>query len=189
MLLIFIVIIVILMIIVWWIISTQRRIIIIDENINNLMNQIGLQLSNCFDALMALLELTKGYAKYESEELIETVKARRNVITAKSTTDEVQYQEEVISEVLIKIAVVTEQYPQLKEDENYIKIMNAIITFENMVHNSRFIYNDNVTKLNREIRIFPVSIIARLFGCNRREYLGGNSSTVNLKRLNKVKEA
>mgnify|MGYP000859422044 FL=1 len=59
--------------------------------------------------MTALLDLTKGYAKHESETLIETIKSRRSVITAKSTPDDVMRQEGVISEALGRIAMVTEQ--------------------------------------------------------------------------------
>lgn len=162
---------VIAVVIILWIISTQRKLVILDENISNAMSQIGVQLSSRFDALTALLDLTKGYAKHESERLIETIKSRRSVITAKSTPDDVLRQEGVISEALGKITMVTEQYPELKANQTYIKTMDAVQTFENMVRTSRLIYNDSVTKLNREIRMFPVSIIAGILGFKQRDYL------------------
>ncbi len=157
--------------IVLWAMSTQRRLVVLDENINNAMSQIGVQLSSRFDALTALLDLTKGYAKHESETLIETIKSRRSVITAKSTPNDVLRQEGVISEALGRIAMVTEQYPDLKANQNYIKTMDAVQTFENMVRTSRLIYNDSVTRLNREIRMFPVSMIAGMLNFRQRDYL------------------
>ncbi len=157
--------------IVLWVISTQRKLVVIDENISNAMSQIGVQLSSRFDALTALLDLTKGYAKHESETLIETIKSRRSVITAKSTPDDVLCQEGIISEALGRIAMVTEQYPELKANQTYTKTMDAVQTFENMVRTSRLIYNDSVTKLNREIRMFPVSMIAGMLGFKQRDYL------------------
>jgi LemA protein len=167
----FIAIIAIIGVIVIWIISTQRRLVMLDENISNAMSQIGVQLSSRFDALNALLDLTKGYAKHESETLIETIKSRRSVITAKSTPDDVLRQEGVISEALNRIAMVTEQYPELKANQTYIKTMDAVQTFENMVRTSRLIYNDSVTKFNREIRMFPVSMIAGMLSFRQRGYL------------------
>lgn len=158
-------------VIVLWTISTQRKLVVLDENISNAMSQIGVQLSSRFDALMALLDLTKGYAKHESETLIETIKSRRSVITAKSTPDDVLHQEGVISEALGRIAMVTEQYPELKANQAYIKTMDAVQIFENMVRTSRLIYNDSVTKLNREIRMFPVFMIAGMLGFRQRDYL------------------
>jgi LemA protein len=124
----------------------------LDENISSAMSQVGVQLSSRFDALTALLDLTKGYARHESETLIETIRSRRSVITAKSTPDDVLCQEGIISEALGRIALVTEQYPELKAKETYIKTMDAVQTFENMVRTSRLSYNDSVTKLNREIQ-------------------------------------
>jgi LemA protein len=163
-----------------WVISTQRRLVVLDENISNAMSQIGVQLSSRFDALTALLDLTKGYAQHESETMIETVKSRRSVITAKSTPEDVLHQEGVISEALGRIAMVTERYPELKADRNYIKTMDAVETFENMVRTSRLIYNDSVTKLNREIRMFPVSIIAGMLGFQQRQYLEENPAKADM---------
>ena len=176
----FIVIVVLLAAVVLWIVSTQRRLVVLDENISNAMSQIGVQLSSRFDALTALLDLTKGYAKHESETLIETIKSRRSVITAKSTPDEVMRQEGVISEALGRISMVTEQYPDLKANQNYIKTMDAVQTFENMVRTSRLIYNDSVTKLNREIRMFPVSIAAGMLGFRQRDYLVEQADKANM---------
>ena len=167
----FIVIAAIIAAIVLWTISTQRRLVVLDENISSAMSQIGVQLSSRFDALTALLDLTKGYAKHESETLIETIRSRRSVITAKSSPDEVMRQEGVISEALCRIAMVTEHYPELKANQTYIKTMGAVQTFENMVRTSRLIYNDGVTKLNREIRMFPISAISGMLGFRQREYL------------------
>lgn len=158
-------------VIVLWTISIQRRLVVLDENVSNDMNQIGVQLSSRFDVLMAILELVKGYDKDESETLIETVKSRRRVITAKSTPDDVLWQERLISEALGRIARAAEQYPELMANQNYIKSMDAVGIFENMVRTSRLIYNDSVKKLNREIRIFPICMIAGVLGFRQRAYL------------------
>lgn len=171
MLLTFIAIAVIAAVIVLWIVSTQRRLVVLDENVSNAMSQIGVQLSSRFDALTALLDLTKSCAGFESETLIEIIQSRRSAITAKSTPDDVMRQESVIAEVLGKISVVAEQYPDLKANQNYSKTINAVQTFENMVRTSRLIYNDSVTKLNREIRMFPVSMAAGMLGFGQRGYL------------------
>ena len=154
-----------------WIMSTQRSLVVLDENINNAMSQIGVQLSSRFDALSALLDLTKGYAQHESETLIETIKSRRSVITATSTPDDVLKQENVITEALGKISMVAERYPELKANEQYSKTMDAVDQYEKMVRTSRLIYNDSVTKLNRSIRMFPVSMIAGMLGFHQRDYL------------------
>ena len=154
-----------------WVMSTQRRLVVIDYNINIAMSQIGVQLSSRFDALSSMLDLAKGYAAHESQTLIETIKSRRSVITAKSTPQDVLQQEGVISEALGRISMVAERYPELKADKGYAKCMDAVDSYEKMVRTSRLIYNDSVTKLNREIRMFPVSLIAGMLGFRQRDYL------------------
>jgi LemA protein len=170
-------------VIVIWIISTQRKLVVLDENTSNAMNQIGVQLSSRFDALTALLDLTKGYAKHESETLIETIKSRRSVITAKSSPDDVLRQEGIITEALGRISMVTEQYPELKVNQTYLKTMDAVQTYENMVRTSRLIYNDSVTKLNRAIRMFPVSLIAGILGFQQRAYFVEQESKTDMPRM------
>lgn len=167
----FITIAVIVAVIIRWIISTQRKLAVLDENISYAMSQIGVQLSSHFDALTALLNLAKDYGGQQSETLIETIKSRRSVITAISTPDDVLHQEGIITEALGRIAMITEQYPELVANQTYIKTMDAVQIFENMLRTSHLIYNDSVTKLSREIRMFPVSMIAGMLGFSQREYL------------------
>ncbi len=162
-------------VILLWIITTQRKLVMLDENINDAMNQIGVQLSCRFDAMTALLEYSKEYAKLESELLIELVQSQRNMITAKSTPDEVMQQEGIIVIALSSIVMAAEKYPELKKNQTYRKTLDAVQTFDNMVRTSCFIYNGSVTKLNREIRMFPVSIISRMLGFRQREYLAEKS--------------
>lgn len=171
---------VICVILVVWAVLCQRRLAVMDENINNAMAQIGVQLSSRFDALTALLDLTKGYAAHESQTLIETVKSRRSVITADSSPNDVLKQEGVISEALGRISMVAERYPELKASENYSKCMNAVENYEKMVRTSRLIYNDSVTRLNRELRMFPTSLAARIFGFKQRDYLEAVESKADM---------
>ena len=165
--------------IAWWIISTQRRLVVLDENISNAMNQIGVQLSSRFDALTALLGVTESYAEHESDRLIETIQSSRGVITARSTPEEVLRQEGVIFEALGRVAQIAKQYPDLKTDPDYIKTMDAVQIFENMVRTSRLIYNDSVTRFNREIRPFPLSAIAEMLGFAQRQYLAEQADKVD----------
>lgn len=158
-------------IVVIWAIAVQRKLVVMDENINNAMSQIGVQLSSRFDALIALLDITKGYAAEESQILIDTIKPHRNVITAQSTPDDVVAQEGVISEVLDRVTMIVEQYPELKTNKNYVKYMNAVDGYEKMMRTSRLIYNDSVSRFNRELRMFPTSLLGEIFGFDQRDYM------------------
>ncbi|SDB18256.1 LemA family protein [Eubacterium oxidoreducens] len=166
-----IVIVVIVIILAGWIISTQRTLVRLDENINNAKSQIGVQMSSRFDALTALAELTQSYDAHEAQTLLQTINARRTGINAQSTAAEINAQEQAFTKALGQINVLAERYPDLKANQNYAKAMDSVNQYENMVRNSRLIYNDSVTKLNRMIRMWPASMIAGRLGFDKREYL------------------
>ena len=171
--------IIIVAVIILWIISTQRKLTVLDENINNAMSQIGVSLSSRWDALGALLDLTKGYAAHEYKTISDAVKMRTS-INAKSSAAEANAQENIITEAMGKIMAVAEAYPELRANENYIKTMDSVNQYENMVRKSRLIYNDSVTKLNRTIRMFPTSIVAGMLGFSARDYLAADEAKADM---------
>ena len=165
-----IILIAIIAVLILWFVSVQRKLVAMDENINNAMSQIGVQLSSRWDALTALLELTKGYSEHEYKTISDTIKMRTS-INAKSTAADVNAQENILLDTMGKIMAVAEGYPELKANENYIKTMDSVNSYEETVRKSRLVYNDSVTKLNRTIRMFPTSIAAGILGIKSRDYL------------------
>lgn len=151
----------------FWIFSVQRSLTGMDGNVNNAMSQIGLQLSSQWEVLIFLLELTEWHAVHECETIIETMKAGR-FITKDSLPDDVRKQELLTAEAIAKIVKVADICPKLKEDRSYIKTMEAIHQYENMLQTSRLIYNDSAAKLNHAIRTFPTFIIAGILGFSSR---------------------
>ena len=173
---------VIVLVLILWIISVQRSFVVLDENINNAMSQIGVQISSRWDALTSLLDLTKGYAAHEYNTITETIKARRS-ITKDSSPEDISKQENIIAEAMGKIMAVAESYPDLKADKTYIKTMDAVNQYENMVRTSRLIFNDSVTKLNRVIRMFPASMIAGMLGFSKRAYIEAEVEKANMPNM------
>ena len=159
----------ILLLLVLWIISVQRKFAVMDGNIQNAMNQIGVQISSRFDALFAVLDLMKGYAADDIQPLMERAAARRSVITARSAPEEVS--EQVIEETVKSIRLAAERNPLLCADKKYTKCMDAVECYGRMVYTSRLIYNDSVTKLNSALGMFPTNVIAGILGFHKREYL------------------
>lgn len=154
-----------------WVTSIRRRLLVLDENVDNAMNQIGIQISSRFDVMTTLLNMAKGYADYEYVNQIEIIKAKRSVITAKSSPDDVLGQERAISEALRCVALVAGLYPELKADEGYGRCIEAVKCYEKMVRTSSLIYNDSVAKLNNTIRMIPARLVAGMLGFHQREYL------------------
>lgn len=174
-----IILIAVLAILVLWFISTQRRLVVLDENINNAMSQIGVQLTSRWDALVALLDLTKGYAEHEYKTISDTIR-QRTTINGKSTAADVNKQENMFADALGRLIAVAESYPDLKANQNYITTMNSVNQYENMVRGSRLIYNDSVTKLNRAIRMFPTSVVAGMLGFSMRDYLEADETKTDM---------
>ena len=170
---------VVVVLLIMWFIFVQRKLVVMDENINNSMSQIGVQISSRWDALTALLDLTKGYAEHEYKTLSDTIKMRTS-ISSKSSAKDVNEKENILTEAMGKIMAVAESYPELKSNENYIKTMDSVNEYEKMVRQSRLIYNDSVTKLNREIRMFPTSIVAGVLNIRSRDYLETNESKADM---------
>ena len=177
-----IVLIAVVIILVLWFVSSQRSLVAMDENINNAMSQIGVVLTSRWDALTALLDLTKGYAGHEYKTISDTIKLRTSV-TARSSAAEVNAQENMITEALGKIMAVAEGYPELRANENYIRTMDSVNEYEETVRRARLVYNDSVTKLNRAIRMFPTSIAASLLGIRARDYLEVNSAKADMPEM------
>lgn len=161
----------ILALLVMWIVSVRHRLAGMEENVNYAMSQIGVQLSSRFDVLIKLLDLTQTYAAPESRSMSEMLKSHQRAITVDSTPEDVLKQENIIEEVLGHMSIVVAQHPELKSEESFTKGMDAVDSYEKMVHTSCLIYNDSVTRLNRELRMFPTFLLAGLLGFHQREYL------------------
>ena len=161
---------VIAILLVVWFIGVQRMLVSLDENVNNAMSQIGVNLTSRFDALTGLLDLVKGYNEHEYKTLSDVIKMRTS-IGSRSKASDVEAQENMITEAVGKIMAVAEAYPDLKSNTNYQNLMNSLNDYETKVRQSRLVYNDSVTKLNRTIRMIPYSIVAPMCGIFAKDYL------------------
>jgi len=156
--------------IISWGVGVQRRLVEKDEHCKNALSQIGVQQASRWDALTALVDLVKSYNEHEYNTLRDVI-AQRRAITGESKASDAQAQEEVMGKLVRNINVVAEQYPGLKANEQYGKLMDSVNTYENQVRMSRQVYNDTITMFNKVIRQFPTSIIAGMLGFSTRDYL------------------
>ena len=176
---IILIIIALVILLVMWFIGVQRMLVSLDENVNNAMSQIGVNLTSRFDALTGLLDLVKGYNEHEYKTLSDVIKMR-TTIGSHSTAAQVETQENMITEAIGKIMAVAEAYPDLKSSSNYQNLMNSLNDYETKVRQSRLVYNDTVTRLNRTIRMFPTSFVAPMCNVAAREYLKTEDSKTDM---------
>ena len=178
-----IIIVAIIAIVAFWFMGIQRKLVSSDEVCQNSMSQIGVQQQSRWDAVSALVKLTKSYNEHEYNTLVDVIKQRKD-ITRTSAVADANAQEDVLVAAADKIRFVAEQYPELKADATYAKTMDSLNNYENQVRMSRMVFNDSVTKYNRIVRQFPDSIVASILKFPLREYLKEVESKRELPEIN-----
>ena len=161
---------------VLWGISVQNKLVQSDELCNNALKQINVQQISRYDAIQALVKLTREDASYESETLEKVIAQRRITASAQPTVDEVNENERALQEMSAKLIAIAEQYPDLKASTNYQQTMADIKQYEENVRLSRMTFNDTVTKFNNQVRMFPGSVVAGILGFAKRDYLAEDAS-------------
>jgi len=141
----------------------------LDETVNNSWAQVENQLQRRFDLIPNLVETVKGYAAHEREVLTEVTRARASVGSAQ-TPNEVMQANNELSSALARLLVVVEQYPDLKANQNFIRLQDELAGTENRIAVERRRYNETVRDLNQKIRTFPNVFFAGMLGFEKREY-------------------
>ena len=157
-------------IVILYFISTQRSLVSLDEMCKNALSQIEVQLNSRFDAVVALAKTAAQYAKHESETIIQTIEARGGHTSA-ATPAGINAQSDLLSQMVARLNVVVEQYPELKASDLYAKAQDGQRQYEENVRISRMVYNDTATKMNRMVRQWPSSIVASMLHFDVKEYL------------------
>ena len=165
------IIIAILAVLVLWGISVQNSLVKSDELCKNALRQINVQQMSRYDALKALIKLTREYASYEADTLQKVIEERKVTSSPNATAAEINANQASLDSIAARLIAVSERYPDLKANENYQKTMDSIQTYEENVRLSRMTYNDTVTKFNNQVRMFPGSIVAGILGFAQRDYL------------------
>ena len=166
------IIIVVAVIAIGYFISTQRSLVSLDEMCKNALSQIEVQLNSRFDAVVALAKTAAKYAEHESDTIIKTVEARSGHTSSASTTPEaINQQSDLLSQMMGKLNVVFERYPELKASDLYREAQQGQKQYEENVRISRMVYNDTATKMNRMVRQWPSSIVASTLNFTIKEYL------------------
>lgn len=162
--------------IVLWVVKTQNLLVKLDEMCKNALKQINVQQVSRYDAIAALVKLTREYASYESETLQKVVEARKITANASPSVDDINRNEAALKEVSAKLIAIAEQYPDLKSNQQYTKTMDEITRYEENVRLSRMTFNDTVTKFNQQVRMFPGSLVASLLHFAPKEYLAEDTT-------------
>ncbi|MBP5637389.1 MAG: LemA family protein [Bacteroidales bacterium] len=163
-------------VLVIWGIGVQNKLVKADEISKNALKQINVQQISRFDALKALVKLTREYAEYEGKTLTDVIGARNISRGSSPSVDDINKNEAMLSKLTTQVMAVAEQYPNLKASESYTKTMADIKNYEENVRLARMTFNDTVTRFNNQVRMFPGSIVASLLHFPPKEYLQEDTS-------------
>ena len=166
-----IIIIVLVVLVGGYFVSTQRELVNLDEMCKNALSQIEVQLNSRFDAVVALAKTAAQYAKHESDTIIQAVQARGANLGAANTPAAINEQSDLLTQMMGRLNVVFERYPELKASDLYKEAQEGMKQYEENVRMSRMIYNDTATKMNRMVRQWPSSIVASMLHFDQKEYL------------------
>jgi len=145
------------------------------NKVDNSWSQIDVQLKRRYDLIPNLVETVKGYAKHERETLEAVTNARANAINAQSggNVAEQAQAENVLSGALKSLFAVSEAYPDLKANQNFLQLQEELTSTEDRIAYARQFYNDSVLSYNNSIQTVPKNIIAGMFNFEKREFFEG----------------
>lgn len=153
------IILIVLLLIVFWIIGQYNGLVTLRQRVKNAWSQIDVQLQRRFDLIPNLVETVKGYTKHEEDVLTKVTELRTSWAKATTVGEKAELSNE-LSGALKTIMAVSENYPDLKANQNFAQMQEELQNTENKVAYSRQFYNDTVTKYNTKLQIFPTNLIA-----------------------------
>lgn len=139
---------------------------------------MDIYLKKRWDLIPNLIEVVKGYSKYENETLTKITSLRSSSYDELTIDNKIDINEE-LSKCLSNIFAVSENYPELKANELYTNLSNNLISIEDEIANSRKYYNGTVRNFNNKIQMFPNNILAKLFGFKEFKMFEANAEEKN----------
>lgn len=164
------IIVLILVIVLLVFLSYYNKIIRLENRIDNSWAQIDVQLKRRTDLIPNLMETVKGYMNHEKEVLENVTKARSAIMSAKSPQENIDA-DNMLTGALKSLFAVSENYPDLKANQNFLNLQDELTHTEDKIAYSRQHYNDTVLSFNNTIETFPGIIFAKRMGKKERDML------------------
>ncbi len=161
-----------------WGISSYNGLVSMDENVSNSWANVETQYQRRSDLIPNLVNTVKGYAKHESQTLESVMAARSQATQVKIDPSNCTPQQLAayqkaqgdVTTALGKLLAITENYPDLKANQNFLELQSQLEGTENRINVARKDFNDTAKKYNTSLRRFPRNIIASMFGFEKRNY-------------------
>jgi len=155
-------------VLVVWVAMSFNRLTILKNRGKEAWSDIDVQLKRRYDLIPNLVNTVKGYASHESETFEKVIKARNQAMNAQGAVEQGK-SENMLKDTLKSLFALTENYPELKANENFKHLQEELTDTEDKVQAARRFYNSNVNSLNIKLEVVPSNIIGRIFGFKKME--------------------
>lgn len=152
-----------------WVIAVYNGLIKMKNRVDEAWSDIDVQLKRRYDLIPNLINTVKGYATHEKE-VFEKVTAARTMAMGAGSTQEKAEAENMLSGALKSLFAVSEAYPDLKANQNFLELQRELTDTEDKIQASRRFYNGNVRDFNIKIQVFPSNLIAGILNFTKREF-------------------
>jgi LemA protein len=149
-------------------VSIRNDLVTKKETVSAAWSQVDVALQRRADLIPNLVETVKGYAKHEEKAVNDVASARAALIGAKTPSDKIAANSQ-LDGALGRLLVVVENYPNLKANENFLRLQDELAGTENRIAVERRKYNETVQSYNTQIQLFPNNIVASLSGFQRED--------------------
>jgi LemA protein len=163
-------------VIVLWIIVSYNGLVKLATRAKEAWADIEVQLKRRYDLIPNLVSTVKGYAAHESQAFEKVTQARAAAMGASSMADHAK-NENMLTGALKSLFAVSEAYPDLKANQNFVELQRELADTENKIQAARRFYNTNVLELNTKIEQFPTNFVASSFGFKKEEFFQLGSET------------
>ena len=169
-----------------FVLVTYNAFVVLKNRVKEAWSDIEVQMKRRYDLIPNLVEVVKGYAAHEKNTLEAVIQARNAAMSNSGSLEDKAKAENALSGTLKSLFALSENYPNLKANENFLELQRELTDTENKIQASRRFYNANVLALNTKLEMFPSNIIGRMFNFVKQEFFKLDESEQAAKQPVKV---
>jgi LemA protein len=153
-----------------YVLITYNAFVVLKNRVKEAWSDIEVQMKRRYDLIPNLVEVVKGYAAHERNTLEAVIQARNAAMSAGGSLEDKAKAENALTGTLKSLFALSENYPNLKANENFLELQRELTDTENKIQASRRFYNANVLALNTKLEMFPSNIIGKFFNFAKQEF-------------------